>query len=87
MGKEKRLATTSDNPAGSVVHTGGRAVWQWAKEKLDNTSILLKKLDNSALRLLREGELEAEQDDSPAELSLTGEPTDGGGGFDPYNSG
>ena len=87
MGKEKRLTTTADNSAGSVVHTGGRAVWRWAREKLDNTSILLKKLDNSALRLLRDGEAEAEEDDSPAELSLTGETNDGGGGFDPYNSG
>lgn len=86
MADKQRLTTTTDHSAGTVEHTGGRAIWRWAREKLDSTSILLKKLENSAIRLREDGAKDENPEDAPVELSLTGEPMDEGGGFDPYDS-
>ena len=85
MADKKRLTTTTDHPAGRVEHTGGRAIWRWAREKLDSTSILLKKLDNSSLKLREHCASDADPEDAPTELSLTGAPGEDSGGFDPYN--
>ena len=87
MTDKKRLTTTTDHSAGRVEHTGGRAIWRWAREKLDSTSILLKKLDNSSLKLQEHCAGDTDPEDAPVELSLTGEPQEQGGGFDPYNKG
>ena len=84
MADDKRLTSTDENPAGNIEHTGGRAVWRWAREKLDNTSILLKKLENPFLKLQDDAAKE-EEESSPPGLSLSGEATDAGGGFDPYD--
>ena len=54
MGKhtDKPKAASGANSAGHVVmDSRGRNVWQWKGEQIDNTSILLKRLDNDALEL------------------------------------
>ena len=55
------MANTPDNedevlqqeePAGKVeFDSRGKAVWRWARDVLDSTSILLKRLDNKYLAL------------------------------------
>jgi hypothetical protein len=92
--------------SGKVRHdSGGRAVWQWAidsgRHAIESTSLLLKKLDLSHLRLLEDDEREAAK--RAAEEQASGAksdqpiPTFGGPAesdaaaearrtFDPYNS-
>jgi hypothetical protein len=42
----------SDQPAGKVEHDArGKAVWRWAADVLESTSVLLKRLENRALSL------------------------------------
>lgn len=42
----------TDEPAGKVeFDSRGKAIWRWAREKLDSTSVLLKRLDNKNLAL------------------------------------
>jgi len=86
-------------PAGRVeFDSRGNSVWRWAREMLDNTSILLKRLENADLALeptqkvpiARVGASKKSARSASrgsADLSLT-EPGDGDsdGGFDPYNS-
>ncbi len=86
MADQKRVTTTTDNPAGSVEHSRGKAVWRWAREKLDSTSILLKRLDNPSLKLEEDADAEANGEDDPTGFSLAGEPQGEGGSFDPYNN-
>ena len=38
-------------PGKVVIDSRGRNVWQWAKDVLDNTSVLLKRLENKDLSL------------------------------------
>jgi hypothetical protein len=39
-------------PAGKVEHDArGKAIWRWAADVLENTSVLLKRLENRALAL------------------------------------
>jgi hypothetical protein len=93
----------SDQPAGRVEHDArGKAVWRWASDLIENTSVLLKRLENRALALeptakvpvMREakGAKQAGRGDAKSrakeELSVEGAKTgrDTGGGFDPYNS-
>jgi hypothetical protein len=45
-------ATESDESPGKVVvDSRGHSVWQWAKDVLENTSVLLKRLENKDLAL------------------------------------
>src|SRR5262245_49349580 len=90
-------------PAGRVeFDSRGNSVWKWAKEMIDSTSILLKRLDNKALALEPTqkvpvmgggraggaGKVPAKADKARRiELGLTDpKGRDTGGGFDPYNS-
>jgi hypothetical protein len=40
-----------DSPGKVVVDSRGHSVWQWAKDVLENTSVLLKRLENKDLAL------------------------------------
>jgi len=90
-------------PAGRVeFDSRGNSVWRWAKDVLDSTSILLKRLENKDLALepTQKVPIMRGKADKPGkgdkktsrgkatELSVTAEPgrRDSGGGFDPYNS-
>ena len=90
-------------PAGRVeFDSRGNSVWRWAKDVLDSTSILLKRLENKDLALeptqkvpiIRGKGDRADKADKKTsrakapELSVTAErgERDSGGGFDPYNS-
>jgi hypothetical protein len=84
------------NPAGRVEHDRrGKAIWRWARETLDSTTILLKRLENDALSLeptqkvaVARGEPKTSPARGHSALSLEPEgERDAGGGFDPYNSG
>ena len=45
-------APTVREPAGKVeIDSQGNSVWRWAREVLDNTSVLLKRLENKDLAL------------------------------------
>jgi hypothetical protein len=49
---QKLLIPTQKSEAGEVVvDSRGRNVWQWKDEQLDSTSVVLQRLDNSALEL------------------------------------
>ena len=40
-----------DTPGKVVVDSRGHSVWQWAKDVIENTSVLLKRLENKDLSL------------------------------------
>jgi hypothetical protein len=40
-----------ESPGKVVVDSRGHSVWQWAKDVLENTSVLLKRLENKDLAL------------------------------------
>jgi hypothetical protein len=43
---------TPEQPAGKVEHDArGKAVWRWAADVIESTSVLLKRLENRALAL------------------------------------
>jgi hypothetical protein len=85
-------------PAGRVeFDSRGNSVWRWAKDVLDSTSILLKRLENKDLAIEPTQKVPvirgSKADKKPArgraaDLSVSAEPggRDSGGGFDPYNS-
>jgi hypothetical protein len=91
----------SQEPAGRVeFDSRGNSVWRWARDVLDSTSILLKRLDNQDLALeptQKVPVLGSKKTGSPAAkpararrnpLSLADDDggRDQGGGFNPYNS-
>ena len=41
----------SETPGKVVVDSRGHSVWQWAKDVIENTSVLLKRLENKDLAL------------------------------------
>ena len=41
----------TESPGKVVVDSRGNSVWQWAKDVLENTSVLLKRLENKDLAL------------------------------------
>lgn len=93
---EEPTSGADQEPAGRVeFDKRGKAVWRWARELLDSTSILLKRLENADLALEPTRKVPVMQDPNaqrrggtPQELSLSAaEGRDSGGGFDPYNSG
>jgi hypothetical protein len=67
----------------------GNSVWKWAKDVIDSTSILLKRLENKDLAIepTQKVPVMGGKADKRAgkrtELDLAGRT---GGGFDPYNS-
>jgi hypothetical protein len=93
---QKLLIPVKQSEAGEiVVDSRGRNVWQWKDEQLDSTSVVLQRLENSALELestqkvpVGKGQKDAKQKDPKRKaretLSVTVE-VDEGGGFDPYN--
>jgi hypothetical protein len=49
---QKLLIPVRQSEAGAVVvDSRGRNVWQWKDEQLDSTSVVLQRLENSALEL------------------------------------
>ena len=44
-------APEPESPGKVVVDSRGHSVWQWAKDVLENTSVLLKRLENKDLAL------------------------------------
>lgn len=45
-------ATPPEEPVGKVeFDSRGKAIWRWAREKIDSTSVLLKRLENKNLAL------------------------------------
>ena len=95
--------TTDHGVAGRIeIDRQGNRVWRWAREMIDSTSILLKRLDNRDLALeptqkvpvvpatnpTKQAEAKAAKHNERVELDLESEPgeRDSGGGFDPYNS-
>jgi hypothetical protein len=89
----------SQESAGKVEHDArGKAVWKWASDVLENTSVLLKRLENRALSLeptarvpiLRDAKAgkppgRGDRPRGTGDLVLE-QPAKTGGGFDPYNS-
>jgi hypothetical protein len=85
-------ASGVQHAAGKVeIDSRGNSVWKWAKDVIDSTSILLKRLENNDLALEptqkvpvvgRNGGKNAGKVDKRAELGVVGRD----GGFDPYNS-
>lgn len=51
MSDKKYTSIKHENAAGRVDFDGGKAVWQWAQDGNDSTSILLKSLENPDLAL------------------------------------
>jgi hypothetical protein len=93
-------AAPAEQPAGRVeFDSRGNSVWKWAKDMIDSTSILLKRLDNKDLALeptqkvpvMGGGKAKAGDKKGPGarrlELGLAdSKGRETGGGFDPYNS-
>jgi len=86
---------TGEQPAGRVeFDSRGNSVWRWAKDVIDSTSILLKRLDNKDLAIeptqkvpVLGGEKADKRGRKTKELGLAdSKERDTGGGFDPYNS-
>ena len=84
---------TGVQPAGRVeFDSRGNSVWRWAKDVIDSTSILLKRLENKDLAIEPTQKVPViggkgdKRSSRRAELGLA-EPDgrDSGGGFDPYN--
>ena len=51
MSEKKYTSIKHDNAAGRVEFQGGKAVWHWAENSNDSTSILIKSLENPELEL------------------------------------
>lgn len=101
-GDQESAVTTDHGAAGRIeVDNHGNRVWRWARDVLDSTSILLKRLDNKDLALEPTQKVPVMQRGKPAaqkavpekkrvRLSMAPEAGSRGGvgsGFDPYNSG
>jgi hypothetical protein len=50
-GVERAESTTGEPVGRVVVDSRGHNVWQWARDVVESTSVLLKRLDNHALAL------------------------------------
>ncbi len=98
---QEPAVTTDHGAAGGMEADGkGNRVWRWARDVLDSTSILLKRLENKDLAIeptqkvpaLSKGKAAAAKKPGAAKtrpaLSMAADPggNDGAGGFDPYNS-
>ena len=93
----------SEEPAGRVeFDSRGNSVWRWARDVLDSTSILLKRLENNDLSLeptqkvpvvgrtkvSKPGNADPTKTTRRNPLSIADDEggRDQGGGFNPYNS-
>jgi hypothetical protein len=88
----------SEEPAGRVeFDSRGNSVWRWARDVLDSTSILLKRLENKDLAIeptqkvpvlgsKKPGAKPAKPRRNPLSLADDDGGRDQGGGFNPYNS-
>ena len=91
----------SQEPAGRVeFDSRGNSVWRWARDVLDSTSILLKRLENKDLAIeptqkvpvlgsknaSKPGTKSAKPRRNPLSLADDEGGRDQGGGFNPYNS-
>src|SRR5215471_20253953 len=91
----------SQEPAGRVeFDSRGNSVWRWARDVLDSTSILLKRLENKDLAIEPTRKVPVLGSKKPSKRGSTTDPTkrnplsiaddesgrDQGGGFNPYNS-
>jgi hypothetical protein len=88
-------APADSEPAGRVeFDSRGNSVWKWAREVIDSTSVLLKRLENKDLAIEPTQKVPVLGDKSanakkPGRTELSYSDDDGhgsGGGFDPYNS-
>jgi hypothetical protein len=93
----------SEEPAGRVeFDSRGNSVWRWARDVLDSTSILLKRLENNDLAIeptQKVPVLGSKKPSKPGDPTKAAKPRrnplsladdeggrDQGGGFNPYNS-
>jgi hypothetical protein len=66
----------SEEPAGRVeFDSRGNSVWRWARDVLDSTSILLKRLENQDLSLEPTRTVPALGSKKPAKPGTTSDPT------------
>ena len=101
MSDKKYSSIKHESAAGRVEFNGGKAVWQWAQDANDSTSILIKSLDNPDLELevtqrtpIAGPQRRSAGADEPKRRAVRQEeaspdwdiPDSGGSGFDPYNS-
>jgi hypothetical protein len=94
-GSEKWIRPVKDNPAGKVVADPDGNRWEWQSN--DETSHLLKKLNNDALAIeksdlhpaleRREHRTAAPTAAKPSRRPLKLGARDAGGGFNPYDHG
>jgi hypothetical protein len=99
---DEAKAPDDDNRPGRVeFDSRGNSVWRWARDVLESTSIMLKRLENKDLALEPTQKLRVAGKPSKADAGLGSAPQKGGrareldiedapkakgGGFDPYNS-
>jgi hypothetical protein len=105
MAQQKDIETAtaeqpaSEEPAGRVeFDSRGNSVWRWARDVLDSTSILLKRLENKDLAIeptQKVPVLGSKKPSKPGDPTRAAKPLsleddeggrDQGGGFNPYNS-
>lgn len=68
----KHTETATEEPAGRVVVDGrGHNVWQWARDVLESTSVLLKRLENKDLALESTQKVPVVPEDEPASKRQT----------------
>lgn len=51
MSDKKYTTIKHDKAAGRVEFQGGKAIWHWAEDSNDSTSVLIKSLENPELEL------------------------------------
>jgi hypothetical protein len=100
-GDDKWIRSIKDNPAGKVVaDPDGGNRWEWEQSGQDETSRLLRKLNNDELAIEQTDLVNSPLNDAPADAAervarhapaLSKHPRksrtrDAGGGFDPYDS-
>jgi len=101
--KDVENTAPASEPAGKVeFDSRGNSVWRWARDVLESTSVLLKRLDNKDLALEPTQKVpivrgapggkpsatakQAEPKVAARHPAKRPEPRDSGGGFDPYNT-
>lgn len=104
----ERADTAAGEPVGKVVvDSRGHNVWQWARDVVESTSVVLKRLENKDLALEPTQKVPVVRDEpaktsksKPVQKAAAQQPaprhpalsrersrgSNGGGGFDPYNS-
>ena len=96
------MAPPASEPAGKVeFDSRGNSVWRWARDVLESTSVLLKRLESKDLAIEPTQKVpimrgagakpsamakQAESKAAARHPAKRPEPRDSGGGFDPYNS-